>query len=193
MTSPTWNQIAEAVQQAIATASGLSTIWSYQNVDAPALDYVRLSLGSLLTVGIDFVWEYDRGTGAPVTQEIAQALVGMREVPLQIEAFSSSAVETTAKTTALSIVDDIVGKLRLPRARDAFAAVGIVPFDPGPVNYVPDVVAIGFRGRAVCDVRCRMAARVIEEYTTYINSVAGTATISGMSGGPVAVPFSASR
>ena len=78
-------------------------------------------------------------------------------------------------------------------ARDAFAAVGIVPFDPGPVNYVPDVVAIGFRGRAVCDVRCRMAARVIEEYTTYINSVAGTATISGMSGGPVAVPFSASR
>jgi hypothetical protein len=114
---------------------------------------------------------------------------GVREVPLQIEVWSSALVETANKATALSILDAIVTKLRLPLARTALANVGVTPFDPGPANWLPSIVAVGFRGRANCDVRCRMPARVLQEFTDYIAEVQGTTYITGVTYGEVDLPF----
>lgn len=161
------------MQSAIATASGLTTIWRHQDGPAPALDYVDLSLGAAATVGVDFVDErYD--SGQPSGQQIVLTVGGVREVALQIQVWSAAKVEEVAKATALSILDGIVTKLRLPTAREALRAVGVTPFDPGPTNWLPTIVQVGFRGRATCDVRCRMPARALQEYADFIANIHGT-------------------
>ncbi len=231
---PTWSAIFSGLQGAVATAAGLPTVWTSQNADSPAGDFVRLSLGSLAVDGIDYIDERiapawaagtayavgDRvlndtgprtyvctaagtsagsggptGTAAAITDggvtwafvaagsEIALTTAGVREVALQIEVFTAATVEAVGKATALSVLDKILGKLRLPTARGAFAAVGVVPFDPGPASYIPDLVSVGFRGRAVSDVRCRMPARAFAEYTTWIASTTVGATIKGSASG----------
>lgn len=131
------------------------------------------------------------GTTSPITDgtvtwdyvlpgsEVAISVGGVREVALQLEVFSTALVETLAAATALSICDRIVTLLRLPTARDALDAVGFTPFDPGPATWVPAIVSIGFRGLASCDIRCRIPARALTEYATFIASISGTATISG--------------
>ena len=246
---PTWAVIESTFQSVIATASGLSALWAYMNVNAPTYQYVRLSLSPLTTVGIDFVDERDvpdwvaltvyaagdrvtndtnktyrcttggtsaaaggpTGTGASIVDGtvtwayvseaagVALTVVGVREVSLQMECFTGPAPGSVAPaaglvealgSTARAVLDEVVTRLRLPTARDALAAGGVTPFDPGPVNWIPDIVSIGFRGRASCDVRCRMPARALAEYVNWIASVAGTATIEGMpGGGSVAVPI----
>ena len=231
---PTWAAIEAGLLAAVANASGLSTIWSFQNSDSPALDFVRLSLGTLAVDGIDYIDERiapawsastayavgDRvlndtgprtyactaagtsagsggptGTAAAITDggvtwafvaagsEIALTTAGVREVALEVEVFTASTVEAVGKAAALSVLDKILGKLRLPTARGAFAAVGVVPFDPGPAAWIPDLVSVGFRGRAVATVRCRMPARAFAEYTTWIAQTTVGATIKGSASG----------
>lgn len=111
--------------------------------------------------------------------EVSLSVGGVREVALQLEVFSVEVVEQIAKVTALSRLDQIVTLLRLPTAREALAAVGFTPFDPGPVQWVPTIISIGFRGRATCDIRCRLPARALTEYAAYIASLTGTANIGG--------------
>ena len=104
---------------------------------------------------------------------------GVREVAIQIEVWSDAVVEELAKATALSICDATVTKLRLPTAQDSLAAVGISPFDSGQSNWIPSIVAVAFRGRANCDVRCRVPARALVEYAGFIASMTATANIGG--------------
>lgn len=178
MSQATWAQIEAAIQASVATASGLSTIWRYQAANQPALDYVGLSLGAVTTVGVDFIDEsYD--LLRPPHERIALTVGGTREVQLQIEVWSSALVEALGQATALSIVDAIVTKMRLPLMRNALRAVGVTPFDPGPANWLPSIVAVGFRGHAVCNVRCRMPARALVEYADYIASISVAAEITG--------------
>lgn len=103
--------------------------------------------------------------------EVALVVGGVREVALQLEVWSAAVVDEIAQPTAMATCEAIVGKLRLPTARNALRAVGVTPFDPGPVNWVPSIVATKFRGRASCDVRCRVPARALTEYTTFISSL----------------------
>jgi hypothetical protein len=185
VSQPTWKQVQDALRTAISVAGGLPTIWRDQDANQPGADYVGLSLGRVATVDVDWVDErYDDEAG-----QIALTLAGTREVMLQIEVWSTRTVEKVAEETARATCDKIVSKLRLPLARNAFKAVGVVPFDPGPTNWVPSVVAAGFRGRAQCDVRCRMPARAYKEYANWIEGIAGYATIMGLPGGEVTVPF----
>ncbi len=191
MSKPTWAVIAQAIADTIATASGLTTIWRYQDQNQPALDYVDLALGPLLPQGLDWVDEsYDNTQ--PAHSQIALTVVGTREVTLSVQVWSQSTVETIAKTTAEATADAIATKLRLPAARDALAAVGVVPFDPGPAEWRPAIVQANFRGRATLDVRCRMPARALQEFADYIASVAGTAKVTGTADGTeIDIPFTA--
>lgn len=116
--------------------------------------------------------------------EVALTVGGVREVPLQLQVYSAAIIEQVAQATALATCDAIVTRLRLPTARTALAAVGLTPFDPGASNWVPSIVATTFRGRATCDIRCRVPARMLAEYTSFIASVSLVATI-GASGGTV--------
>lgn len=191
MSQPTWKEIADAVQSTIATASGLTTIWRYQNAPAPTVDYVGISFGALQTVDVDFVDEQYDST-LPDGQQVSLSVGGVRVLPLTIEVWSGSTVEKIASTTALSILDSIITKLRLPSNRRALASVGLTVFDPGPANWVPSIVSIGFRGRATCDLRCRIPARTVTEYTDWIGSIAGTAQIAGMGSHDHSVAFSTS-
>lgn len=112
---------------------------------------------------------------------------GVRNVPLQIEVWSASLIEETAKATALSIADQIVTKFRLPVARDALAAVGVTPWDMGAANWSPSIVSIGFRGRASVDITCRMPARAYPEFATFIASL----TVGVNAGGGITTTVSA--
>lgn len=244
MTQPTWAVVEQGIRDAIATAAGVSCIWSFQGANAPANPYVRLSLGSLLTTGIDYVDESavsswaaltvyaagayvlndggkayvcttggtsaaaggPTGTGATIVDgsvtwgfysagaQFALTVGGMREVALQMEAFTGPPPATSDPAfglveakgeTARALMDRVVTRLRLPTARNALLAVGVVPFDPGPVNWIPDVVSVGFRGRASCDVRCRMPARALSEFAAGIASVSGTITVQGGPAGEI--------
>lgn len=188
MAPPTWTQVHDAIQAAVAQASGLpasQVIWKYQNFDAPALDYVAMAFSSLGVVGIDaLVPSYD-GT-RPAGQEIALTVTGVRELPLNVECFSAS---TADSSDALSRAEIIRTSMVLPSIRDQLAAVGVSAFDPQPVQYVPDVVAVGFRGRATMTVRCYVPAPLAQDLVGYIKTVNGTATISGEAS-PVVQPFS---
>lgn len=112
------------------------------------------------------VWNYVAPGG-----EVAITVGGVRNVALQIEVWSSSLIDQVAQPTALSTCDAIVTRLRLPLARQALAAVGVAPWAPGPTQWIPSIVSIGFRGRATCDYMCRMPARALQEFAAYIASV----------------------
>ena len=186
----TWVQIADALQATIAAASELTTIWRDQDANAPALDYVDLALGAISTQWIDWIDErYD--AGRPEHEQVVLTVGGLREVVLKLEAWSGAKVETVAEATARATLDRVMTKLRLPAARDALAAVGVTPFDLGTVQWVPPVVSAGFRGRAICDVRCRVPAQALEEYADWIAALRATATVTGNPAGPITLPFRA--
>lgn len=189
---PTWKEIADAIWATVATASGLETIWRNQNKNAPPLDYLDISLGNISTVWVDWI-EERYVAGNDDGEQIELTVGGLREVPLQLEAWSSALVEDTARATALTILDNVVTKLRLPTARAMLASVGVTPFDPGPVLWVPSMVSAGFRGRATCDIRCRMPARALQEYADWVETVSGDVEIANPaapSGAPlITIPF----
>jgi len=134
------------------------------------------------------VWSY-----VEPGSEIGLTVNGTREVALTIEAFTDTAAPSSgavpSSNDSRAILEAVKSRLRLPTARGMLEDVGVVPFDPGTINVIPDVVSVGFRGRSVLDVRCYMLARMYTEYTTWIASVAGTATITGAAGGTITQPI----
>lgn len=168
----------DAIQAAIVSASGLSAgkvIWGFQNADQPELNYVSLSLSQLMTLGIDSVMtDYDGGRDAGA--EIGLTVSGVREVGLEVSVFTAALAEAA---DALWLAEKIRTSLVLPSIRSALATVAVVPFDPGPVQYIPEVVSVGFRGRAIMTIRCYMPAPVVVEYIGYIAEVQGTKTVKG--------------
>jgi len=242
MAQPTWAEIERALYDAISSASGVTCVWAYQNVDAPAYPYVRMTMGAIIPVGTDSIvestlpaWEADvdydatdlvlhtgatyvctqagtsggsgpTGTGTGIVDgtclwdyvepgsEIAETLLGLREVALQLEGFtgSSSSIANPAAglveaggVTARALLDKVGIKLWMPSIRAALAAVGVTPFDKGTVGWIPDVVSTGFRGRATLDVRCYMPARAVAEYTAYIANMTWDVTAEGAPGGTI--------
>lgn len=170
----TWAQTADAVQAAIVAASGLTAAavrWRYQDAPQPALSCIDLSLGPSVEVGQPYVIDdYDatRAAGA----EIRIQVKGLREIALELEAFTSTT--TPDEGSAIALCEQAKSSLWLPTIRDALGALGFVPFDAGPVQFVPAIVAVGFRGRATCTIRCTMPAPIVAEYTTWIETISGT-------------------
>ena len=170
----TWAAIANAVQAAIVSGASLTAgavRWRFQDSPQPALSFIDLSLGTSLEVGQPFVEDdYDatRAAGA----EIRLQVKGIREVPLELEVFTPTT--TPDEGSAIALCEQAKSSLWLPTIRDALGALGFVPFDAGPVQFVPAIVAVGFRGRATCTIRCTMPAPIVAEYTTWIETISGT-------------------
>jgi len=184
-----WEAIQNAVQEQIAFAGSLDpakVIWKYQNADQPPVPFVEISIDSIATVGQDYVeTTYDATRTAG--QEIKQQVKGDREVGLMIECYTADIV---GRSAAVFLGELIRTSLLLPAVRSQLLAAGVAPFDPGPVQWLPAIVQVGFRGRATCLVRCYMNAQDVIEYTTYISRVSGTVVISGGLNPPtVTLPF----
>ncbi len=186
----TWPQIRAAIQSAIASASGLASgkvIWKFQDGPQPALDYVALHLSPLRTIGRDGInasTDLDRTAG----QEIELRVGGLREMVLSVEVFTAAVADGS---DALARGETIRTALSLPTVRDVLGAVGVVPFDPGPVQYTPAIAAAGFRGRGLVEIRCSLPAPAAVEYLGYIDTVNGTHTTTGGALGSDANTFTA--
>ena len=170
----TWAQTADAVQAAIVSGASLaagSVRWRFQDSPQPALSFIDLSLGTSLEVGQPFI-EDDYDATRAAGSEIRLQVKGIREVALELEAFTSTT--TPDEGSALALCEQAKSSLWLPTIRDALGALGFVPFDAGPVQFVPAIVAVGFRGRATCTIRCSMPAPIVAEYTTWIETISGT-------------------
>jgi hypothetical protein len=124
-----------------------------------------------------------------MNQELQSTVRGVREVVFQLQFFS----ETTSDPNDASILgENTKTALLLNSVRDILTVVGISPFDPGDVQYVPEVTGTTFRGRAMCDIRCYAPAQDVAEWYGYITSVNGTATyVDPVTGSPVVIPFNA--
>jgi hypothetical protein len=185
-----WEQVQDAFQAAVARAARLDpalVIWGFQDVDQPPMDpsavdgntgrrsYIKLAMPSIATIGLDWVQAtYDASRAAG--QEIELKPQGTREMPLELQAFTTSTADGNA---AIFLAERARTHLLLPSIRAILSAVGISLFDPGPVRYVPSVVAAGFRGRATCTLRTYVPALALAEYVTYIQTVSGTITTTG--------------
>lgn len=186
-----WANTFKVVRQAVAQAAGIAdgqVVWGWQNVDAPGLAYVALRLGGSRTVGID----YERQTtdlGRPAGQEIVSTARGLREVPLDVECFTGDTAPTGNE--ALALAETLRTGLGMGAIRDLMQTVSFAIFDPGRLQYIPDVVSQGFRGRAILNARCYMPAAALVAYYGYIASVSGTATTKMPDGAEVVVPYAA--
>ncbi len=107
----------------------------------------------------------------PAGQEVTIQIGGVQELPLQLEIWSAALVEQVSMVAALTRLNTLVTKLWLPGARDILKSVGVTPFDAGAVQWVPSVVSAGFRGRATCDVMCRIPSRALTEYAGFVASL----------------------
>lgn len=180
-----WEDIENAIQRAVAQATGLasdSVIWKYQNFNQPDFDYATVDLGDLITIGQDFV-KYSTDLTRPNGQEIKQRVVGLREVSLEIEVFTA---DRLGNESAKPILERARTALRLPSIKHALNVAGLSPFDLGAVHSLPYIPSVNFRGRAVCSIRCNVITPEVVEYCGYISRVRGTATwytASGVTGG----------
>lgn len=184
-----WTDVRDAMQAAIVEASGLAAdhvLWKYQNQDAPGLPYISMTLITALTRGIDYLRPSFLSTRTP-GQEFKLKPKGTREVPWQLEFFTAS---TADQFDALALGDNTKTRLLVPAVRSLLQAQEISPFDPGPVQYIPDVPNIRFRGRSVCTVRCFVPTQALAEYVSYIASINGVVHVQGGGAGPHDVPFS---
>jgi len=182
-----WADIEDATHKAICLASGYGSdqvIWSFQNKNAPTLDYIVLTFGGEIAVGQDWV-RITQDLNRPAGQEIKLDIRGVREVPLQIEVFTSDVYGNDA---ARRVAEMVRTKLRLDGVRHGLRKAGLSPFDSDAVQWVPDIPTARFRGRAMTTVRCYVPVMDCYEYVGYIARVSGRiyptgyAAVSGTSG-----------
>ncbi len=172
----TWYLTRDAIVAAVVAASGLSSvIWEGQDADQPALPYVAIAIGGLQEIGMDWVIPHT-DLNRPEGQEIELAVTGWRDVSLELKVYTEATIASSTATDATAIGERIRSSLLLPSIRRNLATVGVVPIDSSPSNNVPPIVAIKFRGFALIDVRCYMAAETVSEYCGYIASLSGTIT-----------------
>lgn len=187
-----WADIEDATHKAIRLASGYASdqvFWSHQNFNAPTLDYVLLTFGGELALGQDWI-RITQDLTRPVGQEIKLDVRGVREVPLQIEVFTSDVYGDSA---ARRVAEMIRTKLRLDGVRHGMRRAGISPFDSDSVQWIPDIPTANFRGRAVLTVRCYVPVIDCYEYVGYIATVRGLIFPSGVAqySGSSGISFSA--
>jgi len=174
-----WEDIEDAMHFAVTKASGYppaQVSWSYQNINERSNPHIIITFGGEIVVGIDRI-ATSQDLGRQAGQEMKQEIRGVREVPFELECFTP---DVTGSAAARRVVEIVRTKLRLPDIRYRLRRFGISPFDPGPVNWIPDIPSAGFRGRAACTVRCYVPVSDCEEYTGYIARVTGVIRASGL-------------
>lgn len=174
-----WEDIERATHKAICLASGYAAdhvVWSFQNFNAPSLDYVLLTFGGDQPLGQDWI-RITQDLNRPVGQEIKLDIRGIREVQLQIEVFTSDVYGNAA---ARRVAEQIRTKLRLDSVRYGLRKAGLSPFDSDMVQWIPDVPTADFRGRALVNVRCYVPVMDCYEYVGYIARIRGFIFPSGV-------------
>ncbi len=116
-------------------------------------------------------WNY-----AGATQELRAHIEGFREVSWELQFFTK---HTADNFDANTLAENTRTSLLFNSVRDILRAQQVSPFDPGPVNYLPEVVGTNFRGRATCSVRCYIPAQALFQYYGTIKTVNGSTTYSG--------------
>jgi len=173
--------IPSAIKAAIVQASGYAAgkvYWQSQDANQPALPCIALTLGAVSQPGQDGLVS-STDLNQPAGQEIKLQVVGFRETSLLVEVFTAGSTLTDDGSDALSVAEKIRASLLLPSIRGLLTSLGVTPFDTGQVQWLPQVVSVGFRGRAVLEVRLRVPATDVSERTGYIDKVAGKVTTSG--------------
>lgn len=190
-----WDDIERAVQRAVCLASKLDpnqVIWAHQNTAEPAGDHIVLSFGGETVVGQDRV-ESIFDPSRPRGQEFRQVVRGMREVPLELQAFTSA---TTGERSARRLLELVRARLQLESIRAPLNRAGCTPFDASAaVGWVPDIPGAVFRGRATHVIRCYVPVLdgAVEEAVGYISVVSGRVVPSGalLYSGMTGFPFTA--
>lgn len=182
---------AAVIVRALATGAGIpgsKVVWKAANANAPAPPSMLLKIGGHVPLGIDYLAEtFD---AARVGREVKLETAGFREVMLDVEVFTASPPANAGASSATGIANRLVSSLLLPNVREPLRRAGFVPVDTGPVQPVPDLVNVGFRGRALVTIRGTMPAAVVEDFTTYIASFSGELAASGgPSSSPLVLPF----
>jgi hypothetical protein len=180
MRSADWTAIEDALYDWLHGVTGLPVIWSAQDVDQPATDYLSMQLDGPFPVGRD----YQRSLPAETPTDGAElelVTVGEREVHLTINAFSAA---VTGASTAARYVSKAQLALSQQGYRRGLKAAGISVFDFGRPQQLPQLLEADFQGRVAW--RLRFSVRDgLSEFVTYIEKVTGTHSIDG---GPE-VPF----
>jgi len=187
-----WPAVRDAFVAAIATASGLDAqhvVWAYQRATQPTGPYISLSLSVLSNPGQDGIVATTDLT-RPAGQEIQLAVIGFREATLDLEIFSDVVVSANGSADPIEIGENVRAALALPTLRETAAVAGISFLGDSPVQYLPEIVAVDFRGRATLDIQCFVPAAAAVEYTGYVASVTGAVTVHGGTPDPTTVPFS---
>lgn len=185
-----WKDIEDAMQAAVVEASRLpadKVYWSYQDRNEQVDDYAVITFGGGVQVGQDWITSTTDLT-RPAGQEILRQVHGTREVPFQIEVFTT---DTDGDGAARHIAELIRGRFRLDSIRRRVRRAGISPFDSSPVTYVPDILAAKFRGRSVLTLRCYVPLIDCFEYVGYVARVRGWIRPEGaiLYSGTSGIPF----
>lgn len=149
----------------MASASGLPVVWAEQTGARPPVPaFATLRLGPMLQVGAvdDVVHNYSalRAPGSEIELEVRS----IREFTVSVQIFTATAVGDSG---ARAIAQRTQSALYLPSAREALAAVGLSPFDPGQLQVLNKVVGTRFESRALFEVRCYVEM-TLSEFTTWI-------------------------
>lgn len=177
----TWEDIERAIHTAIVAASRLgasSVIWAYQDVGAPAETYIKLSLGGETGIGQDRIESIYDGS-RPRGSEFRQVVRGLREMPLELEAFTS---EVYGERAARRVLEVTRTRLQLDTIRAGLNRTSISMFDlSGSVGWIPDIPSARFRGRATLTIRCYVPVldEAAEEAVGIIETVTGRVVPSG--------------
>lgn len=161
----TWVQIEDALHAWVSAASGVPVVWAEQTgARPPVTAFATLRLGDMRQVGAvdDVVHNYDalRASGS----EIALEVRSLREFTVGVQLFAATDV---GSSNARALAQRTQSALYLPSAREALAAVGVSPFDPGVIQTLNRLVGTRFESRALFEVRCYVEM-TLSEFTTWI-------------------------
>lgn len=179
--SVTWDDVERAAHAAVVKASRLDAgqvVWAHQNCGQPALDHIVLNFGGEMIVGQDRI-ESGFDASRPRGQEFKESIRGLREVGLELQAFTAA---TSGERAARRLLELVRGRIQLESIRGPLNRAGCTPFDgSGAINWVPDIPGANFRGRATHTIRCYVPVLdgSVDEHVGYIAHVSGRIVPSG--------------
>ena len=133
-------------------------------VDGP---FLTMRIGPTIPVGaIDGLVTIIHDDGKP-GEEVEIATQATREFTWTVQMFGGTPMGNGSPVARLSRARE---RLRLPSVRSLLSAVGVSPFGPGSVRFIPQIEGTKFEARAVMDVRC-YGDFSTSEFCTYIETV----------------------
>lgn len=175
--------ITRAVRQWLVSATGIPDAKVIlENQSGPELERpyatVRISAARKLFPQDYRGQEYD--DAQPQGSEIELYATGPRLVSVSVSVYTKA---TTGNNAAVPMLSDARDALELDSASDAFRLAGAAVVDASDIRDLSALLFTNFQGRAHLDLTLSVSAHASER-VGYIDSVAGTGTVSDGAGGP---------